>query len=340
MNGLKYQLKSIRRDKMCILTFLLPIIVGIAINLLSGVSFQSISETSFGVLENNISDDVVEWLQLSGTVTQYETLAELQEAVNNPSTQMIGVLEADHTIQTILSGDEIKVNKIIADTLPWVYENQTKQLAYDRTVIPVVTDNEGLKSLLIVITLITAMFMGCTFNAMNIISEKEDGIELINQVLPMTTKFYVVQKMLLGFIGGTVSTIVTALICMRIEPTQALSLLLIILLSAYISALIGLFVGCFSSGLMVGIAYIKIVMILFLAPPIFFYLSVPDNSVIFGLSYLLPSSAAFYGVMDLLNGEFEKLWIAIMTLFAHAIVWSVIYKLLRMKWENRRTAAA
>ena len=66
MKGFKYQLKSIRRDKMCLLTFLLPVIVGIAINLLSGVSFQSIGETTFGVVENNITGDTVEWLQTSG----------------------------------------------------------------------------------------------------------------------------------------------------------------------------------------------------------------------------------------------------------------------------------
>lgn len=329
MKGLKYQLKSIRRDKMCILTFLLPVIVGIAINLLSGVSFQSMGETAFGVLENNISADSVEWLQSNGTVMQYETLDELQEAVNNPTTQMIGVLQTGNAIQTFLSGDELEVNRKIADTLPQIYENRIEQLSFDKTVIPVKTDTEGLKSLLIVLTLVTAMFMDCTFNAMNIISEKEDGIELINQVLPMTTKSYVVQKTLLGFFGGTVSTIVTAFICMRIELAQVLPFLLIILFSAYISALTGLFIGYFSTGLMVGIVYIKIVMVLFLAPPIFFYLVVPNNSIIFRLSYLLPSSAAFYGVMDLLNGQFDKLWPAFVVLLTHAVLWSAVYKLIR-----------
>lgn len=332
MKGLKYQLKSIRRDKMCMLTFLLPVIVGIAINLLSGVSFQSMGETAFGVLENNISADTVEWLQSNGTVTQYETLDELREAVNNPSTQMIGVLQTGNAIQTFLSGDELEVNRRIADTLPQIYEKRIEQLSFDKTIIPVKTDNnEGLKSLLIVLTLVTAMFMGCTFNAMNIISEKEDGIEFINQVLPTTTKSYVVQKMLLGFIGGSVSTIVTAFICMRIEAVQILPFLLIVLFSAYISALIGLFIGYFSNGLMVGIVYIKMVMILFLAPPIFFYLKVPDNSIIFILSYLIPSSATFYGVMDLLNGQFEKLWPTFIVLLTHAILWSAIYKLIRKR---------
>lgn len=327
MKGLKYQIKSIRRDKMCILTFLLPVIVGIAINLLSGMSFQSIGETAFGVLENEISADTVKWLQTNGTVTHYKTLKELQEAVNNPSTQMIGVLQKDNMIQTLLSGDELEVNKIIADTLPQVYENQAEQLSVVMTIIPVVSDNEGLKSLLIAITLVTAMFMGCTFNAMNIISEKEEGIEFINQVLPMTTQSYVIQKMLLGFIGGTVSTILTAIICMKIELAQVLPLLVIVFLSAYISALMGLFIGYVSNGLMIGIVYIKIIMLLFLAPPIFFYLTISDDSILFYFSYLLPSSATFYGLMDILNAQFQKIWIAVAILFVHAILWSIIYKL-------------
>ena len=180
-------------------------------------------------------------------------------------------------------------------------------------------------------SLVTAMFMGCTFNAMNIISEKEEGIEFINQVLPMTTRSYVVQKILLGFIGGTASTVVTALICMRIGLAQALPFLLIILLSAYISALIGLFIGIFSNGLMIGIVNIKIVMILFLAPPVFFYLIVPDNAAVFWISYILPSSATFYGIMDLFNRQFAKLWPALAALLAHAVLWSIVYKLVQMR---------
>ena len=331
MSGLRYQLKGIRRDRMCILTFLLPVVVGIAVNLLSGVSFQSISETSFGVVRSDAADDMAVWLRQSGTVTEYETLEDLCSAVNDPSTQMIGVIQAGETIRTFISGDELEVNRVIADTLPQVYENRTETLSVKRTLIHTETGNEGLKSILIAITLVTAMFMGCTFNAMNIISEKEEGIEFINQVLPMTTRSYVVQKILLGFIGGTASTVVTALICMRIGLAQALPFLLIILLSAYISALIGLFIGSFSNGLMIGIVNIKIVMILFLAPPVFFYLIVPDNAAVFLISYILPSSATFYGIMDLFNRQFTKLWPALAALLAHAVLWSIVYKLVQMR---------
>lgn len=329
MKGLKYQLKSIRRDKMCLITFLLPVIVGIAINMLSGVSFQTMGETTFGVVGSNITDDTVEWRQNNGVVVSYETRDELEAAVNNPSTQMIGVWQTGNMIQTFIAGDELAVNKVIANTLPQVYENRATQLTITRTIIPVVIDNEGLKSLFIVITLVTAMFMGCTFNAMNIISEKEDGIEFINQVLPVSMTSYIIQKTLLGFIGGAVSTIITALICMRIQAAQVLPFLLIVLLSAYISALIGLFIGYYANGLMVGVVYIKIVMILFLAPPIFFYLTVPSDSIVFRLSYFLPSSVTFYGVMDLINGQTKEIGSYALALLIHAVFWNVVYKLIR-----------
>ena len=329
MKGLKYQLKSILRDKMCLLTFLLPAIVGIAINLLSGVSFQSIGETTFGVVENRISDASVGWLQNNGTVVIYETFNELEATVIDPSTQMIGVLQVGDTIQTIIAGDELEVNKVIATTLPQIYENRTTQLSIVRSIIPVQSDNEGIKSLLIVITLVTAMFMGCTFNAMNIINEKEDGIEFINQVLPMSMKSYMIQKTLVGFAGGTVSTIITALICMQIQVEEILPFLLIVFLSAYIAALTGLFIGYFANSLMVGIVYIKIVMILFLAPPIFFYLIVPNNSIAFRFSYLIPSSATFYGIMDLISGRTKEISPVLLALCIHAVFWSIVYKLMR-----------
>ncbi len=52
----------------------------------------------------------------------------------------------------------------------------------------------GYQNIFIAITLIVAMFMGCTFNAVNIISEKEDGIALINEILPISSKEYIAQK--------------------------------------------------------------------------------------------------------------------------------------------------
>lgn len=328
MKGLRYQLKSIGRDKMCILTFLLPLVVGIALRLLSGASFQTMGEASFGVLDGGLPADAAAWLRENGSVTRYADLDELRQAVNDPSTQMIGVLWDGNGLRTLRAGDEREVDRVMADTLPQLYAGRAAQTAQVEIAAPMAPD-DGLRALLVALTLVTAMFMGCTFNAMNIISEKEDGIEFINRVLPMTARTYVVQKTLVGFAGGAASTLAAAAVCMRVPGARVLPFLLIVALSAYIAALLGLFIGRFSSGLMVGVVYIKITMILFLAPPVVFYLLAPPDSVLFGLSYLLPSSATFYAVMDLLNGQTEHLRPALAALAAHALVWSAAYRCLR-----------
>ncbi|MDE5823287.1 MAG: ABC transporter permease, partial [Lachnospiraceae bacterium] len=113
--------------------------------------------------------------------------------------------------------------------------------------------------------------------------------------------------------------------CIQVDFRQIVPLCVLVILSAYIASLIGLFVGHFSLGLMVGIVYIKIVMILFLAPPILFYLLIPTDSMVYLLSYLFPSSAAFYGLMDLLGGQTDRLWLNFVVLAIHAIVLSCFY---------------
>lgn len=331
MQRLKYQIKNIRGDKMCIMTFLLPVIVGIAINFLSGISLQSIGEISFGTVKNDLSSEAMEWLQSIGIISEYDTVSELKDEINDPSTQTIGVLYSENKIHSLVSGDELELYKTAGGILTDLYDNHSSESDYVKNIIPVQSNDGGFKSILIAITLVTAMFMGCTFNAMNIIGEKEDGVALINKILPMTARTYIAQKTILGFIGGFLSTAITALICIQIEMKQLIPLIFLIVLSAYIAALIGLFIGYFSSGLMVGIIYIKIVMLMFLAPPIVFYLMVSADSVLHSLSYLIPSSAAFYGIMDLLSGQTNTLWLNIAILLIHSVLLSCLYLFLQTR---------
>lgn len=325
MIGLKYQLKNIRRDKLCMLSFLLPAIIGIAINLLSGVSLSSLSETAFYVLENELQEETVEWLQSKGSVTAFSNIVSLKDAVNDPTTQAIGVRQDGDELRTLISGDELQITKVIGNTLPQLYAEKNNIAHLQISIAPAADNSDGLKTLLIVITMVTAMFMGCTFNAVSMISEKEDGVALINEVLPMTNRQYVIQKITLGFMGGVISTVLTACICMRVSVSQILPLLLMIILSSFIAALAGVFIGRLSSGLMAGIVYIKIAMVLFLAPPILFYLAVSTDSMLYALSYLLPSSATFYGLMDFLGGQKQGLQANNRILFVHCIVWLLLF---------------
>lgn len=324
MVGFKYQLKNMLRDKMCILTFLLPVIAGLAIRLLSGVSLTAVNTNMFGVLKEDLAANTVQWLENYGDVTSYADMEGLETAVKDPSTQMIGVLRSENGIAAMLAGDELQLYEVTGNTLPQLYEERGKIASFEKHAVPRESSSDGMQSLLIVITMVTAMFMGCTFNAMNIIGEKEDGIEYINEILPMTTAHYIIQKMMLGFLGGVLSTAVTALVCIQFRPTQMIPLVLLIMLSAFIAAQTGMFIGQLSNGMMTGIVYIKVIMILFLAPPVLFYLTVSPGSIGHTLSLLIPSSAAFYGLMEMQGGQTQNLWSYVTALMGHCLVWTTL----------------
>ena len=69
MKGLKYQLKSVLRDKFCLMTFLLPILVAVALNFMGSIDLSTLGELHFGVLENNLTPQAVMWLGRYGPVT-------------------------------------------------------------------------------------------------------------------------------------------------------------------------------------------------------------------------------------------------------------------------------
>ena len=81
---------------------------------------------------------------------------------------------------------------------------------------------------------------------------------------------------------------------------------------------------------------IKIIMILCLAPPIIFYLTVSTDSAVYPLSYLFPSSAAFYGLMELLSGQMENLGLYLVILSIHAVLLTCLYFFIVTRKGNTR----
>lgn len=332
MRGLIYQLKSVWKDKFCIMSFLLPIIVALALNLIGGIDLSSVAEFQFGVLDSNLSAQTISWLERYGSVSAYETQEELTAAINDPSTNVIGVKATGDGIQTMVSGDELDLFRQTADTLPTLYMGKeiTEQMSV--TILERPDMMAGFQNIFISMTLIVAMFMGCSFNAMNMISEKENGVDLVNQILPITQSGYVIQKIFVGFTDGCLSAILTACCYFRLPIKNAFLMLVLIILSAFIAALIGLFIGKFSESFMVGVVYIKIVMIIFMAVPLVFYL-LGAGGLISVICYLVPSSAAFEGIMNLANSIEPTIAKDMLILMAHCIIWFLLY-LSISKWQK------
>lgn len=335
MKGLIYQLKSVWKDKFCMMSFLLPIIVAFALNFIGGIDLSPVSEFHFGVLENDLSAQTIVWLERYGSVAIYETQEELITAINEPSTYMIGVKADGDGIQTMVSGDELDLFRQTADTLPGLYMGRENTGQINITVLERPDMMAGLQNIFIAITLIVAMFMGCTFNAMNMISEKENGVDLVNQVLPVTQSGYVIQKIFVGFTGGCLSAVLTACCYFRLSFWNALLMLVLIILSAFIAALIGLFIGRFSESLMVGVVYIKIIMIIFMAVPLVSYL-LGTGGLISVFCYFVPSSASFEGIMILADSDKPMIAKDMFILMAHCIIWFLLY-LSISKWQKKHT---
>lgn len=324
MKGIQYQLKSVLKDKFCLMTFLLPIIVAVALNFMGSIDMSSLGELHFGVLENDLPPQAVTWLERYGPVTFYETSEELIAAINEPSTNVIGVKADGASIKTAIAGDELDIYQKTAATLPSLYEQrkdaeQVEVLTRERPDIL-----ENLQGIFIPAVLIVAMFMGCTFNAVNIISEKEDGVAFVNEVLPMTPGQYILQKVVVGFLCGSLSSIITACICFRLSWQNAGMMLALIILSSFVAALIGLLIGKFSDSLMIGVVYIKIVMLLFIAVPVLCALAGVSGPLAV-ICCLVPSQPAFEGIMDLSTGSGAVAAKDITILLAHCTGWFLLY---------------
>ncbi len=326
MKGLKYQLKSVLKDKFCLMTFLLPIVVAVALNFMGSIDLSSLGEHHFGVLENDLSSETIAWLERYGPVTVYKTQEELTVAINEPSTNIIGVKADGVSIKTVIAGDELDIFRQAAVTLPALYEQREWVEKVEIQTLERPDILESFQDIFIPAVLIVAMFMGCTFNAMNIISEKEDGVAFVNKILPMTPSQYILQKVVVGFLFGSLSSIVTACICFRLS-WQNFGLLPLIVLSSFVAALIGLFIGKLSESLMTGVVYIKIAMLAFLAVPIVCAL-IGVNGPLAVICNIVPSQPAFDGIMALSAGNMGTAIKDIGILAIHCAAWFVLYILI------------
>ena len=334
MKGLKYQLKSVLKDKFCLMTFLLPIVVAVALNFMGSIDLSSLGEHHFGVLENDLSSETIAWLERYGPVTVYKTQEELTVAINEPSTNIIGVKADGVSIKTVIAGDELDIFRQAAVTLPALYEQREWVEKVEIQTLERPDILESFQDIFIPAVLIVAMFMGCTFNAMNIISEKEDGVAFVNEILPMTPSQYILQKVVVGFLFGSLSSLVTACICFRLSWRDVGIMLVLILLSSFVAALIGLFIGKFSESLMVGVVYIKIVMLLFIAVPIVCAL-IGVSGPLAVICNLVPSQPAFDGIMALSSENMGMAVEDIGVLAIHCIVWFSLYVLISTQRQRQ-----
>ncbi len=331
MKGWRYQFKSVRKDKFCMMSFLLPVMVAMALNFVGSIDLSSLGELQFGVVSGDATLEIKDWLLRYGSVTAYPTQEELVSAVREPSTNLIGVKMDKDGIRTMISGDELAVWQQAASTLPALYKQHEMAMQTSIQILERPDILADYQNIFIAMTLMVAMFMGCTFNAMNIISEKEDGIALVNKILPITFRQYIFQKIFVGFVFGCLSAMLTAVLCFRLSMDKAAVMLALMGLSALVSAFIGLLIGHLLDEMMTGVACIKMVMIVFMAVPLWKYLAAPENKILSYICYLIPSSATLEGIMDLASGGAAIAGRDICILTMHCIFWLLLFLQIRVR---------
>ena len=156
----------------------------------------------------------------------------------------------------------------------------------------------------------------------------------VNEILPQTPGQYILQKVVVGFLFGSLSSIVTACICFRLSLQNFGLMLALIVLSSFVAALIGLFIGKFSEGLMIGVVYIKIVMLLFLAVPLVCALIGVSGPLVL-ICNIVPSQPAFEGIMALTAGNAKTALKDIGILAVHCIAWFALYVLLAIRRKKQ-----
>lgn len=65
-----------------------------------------LNQVSFGSIKNDLPEEAAVWLRQNGNLIEFKTRNDLEAAVNDPATQMIGVLRSENGICTVLSGDD------------------------------------------------------------------------------------------------------------------------------------------------------------------------------------------------------------------------------------------
>ena len=136
MIGLRYQLKSIKKDKMCIISFFLPVVMAILINFMGTIDISSLGEIRFGIVKDTLPVQTEQWLKKYGMVSVYDTKMHLIREIKDIKTDTIGVVRDGKGIKTVLYGNEINAIKNVGKTLPEMFRLKGDLKDVEVTILP------------------------------------------------------------------------------------------------------------------------------------------------------------------------------------------------------------
>ena len=331
MEALRIQFKNVMKDKFVLISALLPLVMAIVIKLSGG--FADALDMHIAVLQDNLPTVMEQRLEQSAVIGYYENMEKLHQAIANPAIETIGIVfDANSDAYTLLlQGNESSLTRASAQAIEVMLRKNNS--IFDISTIIILPNADSSTLILSVLVILMALFLGCTFNTMNIVTEKEDGVSFIHEVIPISQNQYLMQKTVIGFIGSLLVSLLTALILTGFRE-HTLLLLLLISLAALMASLTGLYLGTLSDSLITAIICIKVILVLFIAVPLAAYLFVEPGAASVLLN-LLPSFPVFDGLLSIMQGEsMYKILSSIAILALHCIVWYLLYIYLLNKRKN------
>lgn len=327
MIALKLQFKNIMRDKFVLMSMLLPIILAI---ILKSYTPNVAIEPQVAILKDNLSNDTIAIIERIAVVEKYSNIVQLESRILETKNEVIGVVfdsATDH-FKYMIQGNETTRIKTDLQILASLVKGDIGLDEVETEILP--HDNNDMHCFLITVTVLMALYMGCAFNAFNIVAEKEEGITNINQILPMPINMYIFQKAILGFIGSVIVTTITVLIATH-DINWGLFLVFSVI-SSFSASIVGLYLGLISNDLISVIINTKVILLVFLFVPVIGFMMPTDLVIVKVLLYLVPSFPIFEGLWAILrDGDISRMLINTGIVGVHTVLAYLLYYLLSRK---------
>lgn len=296
---LKLQLKNSLRDKIIVLSICLPVVVALVLKFY--VPSVIVLEPQLAVVEGNLAGEQLEQLRELAQIEQYPTVADLKARVLNNTDEVIGVVYDNESSKYnfFLEGNETTLTHKLTAVMASVLSGNASSDPAESEILT--ANHDQMISLIIAITMMMALYLGSTFIIFTMVSEKEEGIAVLNQIMPISPTQYAVQKIILGFLGTVVITFVIGF--MLFSSGKLVYLLPFLTIAAGYVSIIGLVVGSLAPDLVVAIITTKVVLLVLIFVPIIAFIMPPNLEHIKAFFNLIPSYPIFDGIIAISNGS-------------------------------------
>ncbi|KAB3533500.1 ABC transporter permease [Alkaliphilus pronyensis] len=267
-------LSTALRDNILVYMLIAPLLLSFGASML----IPSVEDTSIRfAVENSLQKELVMDLREYGEVEEYDSIDEVRNRVEK-NDAIVGVVEGEGKLTLLFEGNEPQE---VIDTYKAVLSN----IMSNKSNVDVQhksLDQRGsiLKEFITIAMIMTTLMISGVISGFNIVAERESKAINAIAVSPLTTRGYIMARGILSNIIAIILAIGSSIILVSFNIDYS-NLLIILILSSFLTTLLGLIVGAFAQNQLTAIAVIKLLTPLYVAIPMLSFL-IPDR-----LSFLL-----------------------------------------------------